>query len=341
MGKTVAGEPTGLTAERYAEVPDHPLNGVPQDVLDAARVPMCEALTTKDVNVENAYPLADAVLSAALPALLRWWTQDTLRSASWVDTRVTWYDVHDHEDGNGPHGHSIYDHHAGALLPRTHDGVGQFIGTATEARSRWKSSAPIRREDIEDVTWQPDVVYGATAYDADTVADHLPHEISVTRGGVRFPGPTDHGATWATHWYDMHDHDTPEGRHAHSVDQPHESSVTNPRANDHTGVEVFYGTVHAAQARWSLSSTGADVSVGDNSDRPGASHYSAAVQPIDLIDSNDMGFYEGSVVKYVTRWVRKNGLEDLEKAVWYLNRLLDRARAARSVGAEDGGTGAA
>ena len=35
-----------------------------------------------------------------------------------------------------------------------------------------------------------------------------------------------------------------------------------------------------------------------------------------------MSFLEGNVVKYVTRYRMKNGLEDLEKAKWYLERLI-------------------
>jgi hypothetical protein len=35
-----------------------------------------------------------------------------------------------------------------------------------------------------------------------------------------------------------------------------------------------------------------------------------------------MSFLEGNVVKYVTRHRMKNGLEDLHKAKWYLDRLI-------------------
>ena len=35
-----------------------------------------------------------------------------------------------------------------------------------------------------------------------------------------------------------------------------------------------------------------------------------------------MSFLEGNVVKYVTRHRMKNGLEDLHKAQWYLDRLI-------------------
>lgn len=31
----------------------------------------------------------------------------------------------------------------------------------------------------------------------------------------------------------------------------------------------------------------------------------------------------GNVIKYICRWKNKNGLEDLEKARWYLDRLIE------------------
>lgn len=32
----------------------------------------------------------------------------------------------------------------------------------------------------------------------------------------------------------------------------------------------------------------------------------------------------GNIIKYIWRWKHKNGLEDLRKAQWYLNRLIDK-----------------
>ena len=31
----------------------------------------------------------------------------------------------------------------------------------------------------------------------------------------------------------------------------------------------------------------------------------------------------GNIIKYISRWKKKNGLEDLKKARWYLNRLIN------------------
>lgn len=58
-------------------------------------------------------------------------------------------------------------------------------------------------------------------------------------------------------------------------------------------------------------------------DKTNPDHYKGStIQPIDLIDSKGLGFYEGNIVKYVSRWKEKDGVADLHKALWYLNRLI-------------------
>ena len=57
----------------------------------------------------------------------------------------------------------------------------------------------------------------------------------------------------------------------------------------------------------------------------GGSHYKElAIQPFDYIQSNGLGYVEGNVVKYVTRWRQKGGVEDLKKARHYLDLLIER-----------------
>ena len=56
----------------------------------------------------------------------------------------------------------------------------------------------------------------------------------------------------------------------------------------------------------------------------GGNHYSGCrIQPIEYITANHLGFCEANVVKYVTRWRSKNGLEDLEKAKHYIDLLIE------------------
>jgi hypothetical protein len=55
----------------------------------------------------------------------------------------------------------------------------------------------------------------------------------------------------------------------------------------------------------------------------GGDHYRAkGIQPIEYIHANNLGFCEGNVVKYVTRWKEKGGESDLRKAIHYLELLI-------------------
>jgi hypothetical protein len=60
----------------------------------------------------------------------------------------------------------------------------------------------------------------------------------------------------------------------------------------------------------------------------GGSHYKDfKIQPIDFIVANSLPWAEANVVKYVVRWRRKNGVEDLKKARWYLDYLIEKESA--------------
>ena len=56
----------------------------------------------------------------------------------------------------------------------------------------------------------------------------------------------------------------------------------------------------------------------------GGTHYSnLAIEPIDFITANNLGSCEGNIVKYIARWKAKNGIEDLKKARWYIDFLIE------------------
>lgn len=55
-------------------------------------------------------------------------------------------------------------------------------------------------------------------------------------------------------------------------------------------------------------------------------HYKAKVQPIDLIEAQQLNFNRGNVIKYVSRAGKKEGeseIKDLEKALYYLEREIN------------------
>ena len=55
----------------------------------------------------------------------------------------------------------------------------------------------------------------------------------------------------------------------------------------------------------------------------GGSHYQLEIQPIDFIVKNNIPFREANVIKYITRHREKNGRQDIEKAIHYLEMILE------------------
>lgn len=57
-------------------------------------------------------------------------------------------------------------------------------------------------------------------------------------------------------------------------------------------------------------------------------HYQGAIECIDAIESTMTkeafrGYLKGNVMKYMWRYEKKNGVEDLQKAEWYLKKLIE------------------
>jgi Holliday junction resolvase-like predicted endonuclease len=56
----------------------------------------------------------------------------------------------------------------------------------------------------------------------------------------------------------------------------------------------------------------------------GGEHYkNSIIQPVEYIVANNLGFCEGNVVKYITRWQKKGGEADLLKARHYIDLLIE------------------
>jgi hypothetical protein len=64
-----------------------------------------------------------------------------------------------------------------------------------------------------------------------------------------------------------------------------------------------------------MSANDIQISGGHYKDKP--------IQPWDYIAANGLGYFEGNVVKYVTRHRDKDGVEDLRKARHYLDKLIE------------------
>ena len=53
-------------------------------------------------------------------------------------------------------------------------------------------------------------------------------------------------------------------------------------------------------------------------------HYSnLPIEPWDFIQQNKLDFFEGNVVKYICRWKNKGGVDDLRKAITYIEKIIE------------------
>jgi len=61
-----------------------------------------------------------------------------------------------------------------------------------------------------------------------------------------------------------------------------------------------------------------------NDEQVGGTHYKdKSIQPWDYIAANNIGYFEGNIIKYVSRWRSKGGVDDLNKAAHYLKKLIE------------------
>ena len=59
-------------------------------------------------------------------------------------------------------------------------------------------------------------------------------------------------------------------------------------------------------------------------------YYNQGIEAIDYIESHNLNFNRGNVVKYLTRaGLKDSEIEDLEKALWYLNREIQRVKRTK------------
>lgn len=65
------------------------------------------------------------------------------------------------------------------------------------------------------------------------------------------------------------------------------------------------------------------------------SHYTRhKIEPWDYVAANELGYFEGSAIKYLTRWRYKNGVVDLQKARAFIDKLIaiEEKKMERQVG---------
>jgi len=72
-------------------------------------------------------------------------------------------------------------------------------------------------------------------------------------------------------------------------------------------------------------SKGTVMSVKANDIQIGGEHYKQfkGHEPWDVITAWDLGYLEGTALKYISRWKHKGGVEDLKKAIHFLQKKIE------------------
>ena len=64
----------------------------------------------------------------------------------------------------------------------------------------------------------------------------------------------------------------------------------------------------------------------------GGDHYkNLVIQPVRYIQANKLGFCEGSIIKYATRWGEKGGIKDLVKFKHFCDILIEDEKAEQEI----------
>lgn len=75
-----------------------------------------------------------------------------------------------------------------------------------------------------------------------------------------------------------------------------------------------------------------DEGMGVNDIQHGGDHYKkyGDLQPWDVITAWNLGYLDGTALKYIARWRDKNGIEDLKKAIHFLQKTIDVVEKAKN-----------
>ena len=80
-----------------------------------------------------------------------------------------------------------------------------------------------------------------------------------------------------------------------------------------------------------LNRTKARCRLRAKSKQVGGSHYKdMPIQPAEFIHRNGIGYIPGNVIKYVVRFAKKGGRQDLEKAQHYIQLLIEMEYGGRT-----------
>lgn len=66
-----------------------------------------------------------------------------------------------------------------------------------------------------------------------------------------------------------------------------------------------------------------------NNKQVGGEHYKKhkGYEPWDVVNAWNLGYLDGTALKYIARWRDKNGVQDLQKAVHFLEKLIEQEKS--------------
>ena len=94
---------------------------------------------------------------------------------------------------------------------------------------------------------------------------------------------------------------------------PTMSQITSYRLSEQQSMEEAYEQTHNDIGF--LSALDQQIS--------GTHYKKLAIQPVTYIHANNIGFMEGSAIKYLSRWRDKGGVDDLKKARHFIDMLIE------------------
>lgn len=98
---------------------------------------------------------------------------------------------------------------------------------------------------------------------------------------------------------------------------------------------VFNGTdPHAIPSQWKPKMVAVEE---DLVNHPNHYKTESGIETIEVIEAFTKGLEgieatdTGNIIKYICRWKKKNGLQDLKKAQWYLNHLIEKVEEKEKI----------
>lgn len=132
----------------------------------------------------------------------------------------------------------------------------------------------------------------------------------------------------------MQNHTLKEGESWNDTNMPEDNRDVVIRYSATPSISVRHNTNNLSGAMWKFVQSWEydsrldvkkvlDAQKALDSQEGGIHYMNMAIQPVEYIMANDLGYLEGCVLKYISRHNAKNGAEDIRKAIHYCQLILE------------------